>query len=127
MFPKKILIIEDNPLNQKLFYDLVLLIGHQGIICTNAEEGLSYLNNHFVDLILLDLQLPQMSGLEFIENVLKNKKLHHIKIIIISSFSQKIINNILVKGYIQKPISVLDFIDTITKTIMDTSQCQHVF
>jgi two-component system, cell cycle response regulator DivK len=122
---KKIVIIEDNLLNQKLFSDLILLTGHQSLSFITAEEGLTYLDYNEADLLLLDLQLPFMSGLDFIKKISKNNKLSTIKIIIVSSFLKPTINNPLVKAYIQKPISVLEFIETITKILMGPSQCQH--
>lgn len=123
--PKKIVIIEDNLLNQKLFSDLFSLMGHQSLSFANAKEGLIYLDHNETDLLLLDLQLPFMSGLEFLEKISNNSKLSKIKIIIVSSFLEPTINNPLVKAYIQKPISVLEFIETITKILMGSPQCQH--
>ncbi|MDP1724653.1 MAG: response regulator [Alphaproteobacteria bacterium] len=124
MLPKKILIIDDNPLCQKLFHDLVILTGHQSQTCSTAEEGLIYLENNKFDLLLLDLQLPLMSGGELLKKITENKKLTELKVIIVSSFSESFLNNPLVKEYIQKPISVLDFMETLTKTLMGPSQCQ---
>lgn len=59
---RKVLIIEDNPLNQKLFRDLVLSRGYDALCAADGLEGLAACLSHCPDLVLLDVQLPGLGG-----------------------------------------------------------------
>ena len=68
---KKILIVEDNPMNMELIMDLLELYGHN---ITKAEDGIKALERlaeEKFDLILLDIQLPKMDGLEVLDRIKK--------------------------------------------------------
>lgn len=62
--PNRVLIVDDNPLNLKLARLVVLAEGHEADIATNAEEALSLIEKRAPDVILMDLQIPGISGLE---------------------------------------------------------------
>jgi len=62
--PKTVLIVEDNELNMKLFHDLLEAHGYQTVGTRNGIEALDLARKHKPDLILMDIQLPEVSGLE---------------------------------------------------------------
>ena len=61
---KTVLIVEDNELNMKLFHDLLDAHGYQTLQTRNGMEALALAREHRPDLILMDIQLPEVSGLE---------------------------------------------------------------
>ena len=62
--PKTVLIVEDNELNMKLFHDLLEAHGYHTVGTRNGIEALDLARKHRPDLILMDIQLPEISGLE---------------------------------------------------------------
>ena len=62
--PKTVLIVEDNELNMKLFHDLLEAHGYTTVATRNGIEALDLARKHRPDLILMDIQLPEVSGLE---------------------------------------------------------------
>ncbi len=116
---KTVLIVEDNELNMKLFHDL---LDSQGYHCLETREGLSALamaKTHRPDLILMDIQLPEVSGLEVTKWLKEDDELAHIPVIAVTAFAMKGDEERIRQGgceaYISKPISVLHFMDTVRK------------
>lgn len=114
---KKVLIVEDNELNMKLFHDL---LDSQGYETLQTREGLSALalaREHLPDLILMDIQLPEISGLEVTKWLKDDEELSHIPIIAVTAFAMKGDEERIRQGgceaYISKPISVMHFLDVI--------------
>src|SRR3546814_2150409 len=64
---KTVLIVEDNELNMKLFHDLLDAHGYQTLQTKDGMEALAMVRQHRPDLILMDIQLPEVSGLEVIK------------------------------------------------------------
>jgi two-component system cell cycle response regulator DivK len=119
MAAKTVLIVEDNELNMKLFHDL---LDSQGYTCLETREGLSALamaKTHRPDLILMDIQLPEVSGLEVTKWLKEDDELAHIPVIAVTAFAMKGDEERIRQGgceaYISKPISVLHFMDTVRK------------
>ena len=116
---KTVLIVEDNELNMKLFHDL---LDAQGYDTLQTREGLSALEmarSHRPDLILMDIQLPEVSGLEVTKWLKEDDELAHIPVIAVTAFAMKGDEERIRQGgceaYISKPISVLHFMDTVRK------------
>ncbi len=116
---KKVLIVEDNELNMKLFHDL---LDSQGYQVLQTREGLSALGmarEHMPDLILMDIQLPEISGLEVTKWLKDDEELAHIPIIAVTAFAMKGDEERIRQGgceaYISKPISVMHFLETVKK------------
>lgn len=110
---KKILIIEDNEISMKLFADLLITKGYVVSKSYDGEEGYELLKENKFDLLLLDIQLPKMSGFELLERAEK-EGLKLPKTVIVSAFATpdeinraKFYN---IKNYITKPIDVMKFI-----------------
>lgn len=115
--PKTVMIVEDNELNMKLFNDLLEAKGYRTIQTRNGMEALDLAREHMPDLILMDIQLPEVSGLEVTKWLKEDDKLHHIPVVAVTAFAMKGDEERIRQGgceaYISKPISVAKFLETI--------------
>ena len=115
--PKKVLIVEDNELNMKLFHDLIEACGHEILETRDGIEALKLARLHRPDLILMDIQLPEVSGLEVTRWLKEDDELRKIPVIAVTAFAMKGDEEKIRGGgceaYIAKPISVTNFLDTI--------------
>ena len=117
--PKKILIVEDNELNMRLFSDLLIAQGYEVL---KTGEGLAAFNlarMHRPDLVLMDIQLPAISGLEVTGWLKADPELAHIPVIAVTAFAMKGDEDRIRAGgcaaYIAKPINVAAFLTTISR------------
>ncbi len=114
---KTVMIVEDNELNMKLFNDLLEAKGYQTIQTRNGMDALGLARERAPDLILMDIQLPEVSGLEVTKWLKEDDRLHAIPVIAVTAFAMKGDEERIRKGgceaYISKPISVSKFLETI--------------
>ena len=119
---KKVLIVEDNELNMKLFHDLLDAQGYETLQTREGLQALALARTHQPDLILMDIQLPEVSGLEVTRWLKADEELKSIPVIAITAFAMKGDEERIREGgceaYMSKPISVAKFIATI-KTYLD--------
>ncbi len=119
--PKKILIVEDNELNMKLFHDLLEVHGYSTLQTRDGREALDLAREHHPDLILMDIQLPEVSGLEVTKWIKEDEDLKSIPVIAITAFAMKGDEEKIRDGgceaYIAKPISVAKFLQTIEEVL----------
>ena len=119
--PKKILIVEDNELNMKLFHDLLEVHGYTTLQTRDGREALDLAREHRPDLILMDIQLPEVSGLEVTKWIKEDEDLKSIPVIAITAFAMKGDEEKIRDGgceaYIAKPISVANFLQTIEEVL----------
>jgi two-component system, cell cycle response regulator DivK len=117
--PKKILIVEDNELNMKLFNDLLQAHGYETIQTMDGREVLQLARDHGPDLIIMDIQLPEISGLEVTKMLKADDRLKGIPVVAVTAFAMKgdeeKIREGGCEGYIAKPISVPSFLETIAR------------
>jgi two-component system cell cycle response regulator DivK len=117
--PKKVLIVEDNELNMKLFHDLLEAQGYDTLETREGLSALSMARIHKPDLILMDIQLPEISGLEVTKWLKDDEQLAHIPVIAVTAFAMKgdeeKIRNGGCEAYIAKPISVASFMRTVER------------
>ena len=115
--PKTVMIVEDNDLNMKLFNDLLLANGYETLPMRNGHEALETLKETRPDLIIMDIQLPEISGLEVTRIIKQNERLRDIPVIAVTAFAMKgdeeRIRQGGCEGYLSKPISVSTFVDTV--------------
>lgn len=116
---KKVLIVEDNELNMKLFHDLLDSQGYQTLQTREGLQALALARQHRPDLILMDIQLPEISGLEVTKWLKDDEELSHIPVVAVTAFAMKGDEERIRQGgceaYISKPISVMHFLDTVRK------------
>lgn len=120
---KKILIVEDNDLNMKLFNDLLQAHGYETVQTVDGRDALKLVREHSPDLILMDIQLPEISGLEVTKMIKADDDLKDIPVIAVTAFAMKgdeeKIREGGCEGYIAKPISVPHFLETVQKFLSD--------
>ena len=116
---KKVLIVEDNDLNMKLFNDLLVAHGYGTLQTRDGIEALALARQHHPDLILMDIQLPEVSGLQVTQWIKRDDDLRMIPIIAVTAFAMKGDEEKIRDGgceaYIAKPISVASFISTVER------------
>ena len=120
-YMKKILIVEDNELNMKLFNDLLETSGYETRQTREGLKAISIARKFLPDLILMDIQLPEVSGLEVAKWIKDDDNLSNIPIVAITAFAMKGDQERILDGgceaYLSKPISISTFLDTIGNLI----------
>ena len=114
---KTILIVEDNELNMKLFNDVLQAHGYNTLQTKDGRDAIALALEHKPDLILMDIQLPKVSGLEITRQIKSNDTLRHVPVIAVTAFAmqgdKKMIMESGCDSYIAKPISVPGFLETV--------------
>jgi two-component system, cell cycle response regulator DivK len=120
---KTVLVVEDNELNMKLFHDLLEANGYNIVQTRNGLEAIDLAREHRPDLILMDIQLPEVSGLEVTKWIKEDDELRSIPVIAVTAFAMKGDEERIRQGgceaYLSKPISVAKFLDTVKTYIGD--------
>jgi two-component system cell cycle response regulator DivK len=115
--PKTVLIVEDNELNMKLFNDLLEAHGYSTVKTSNGVEAVELARRHRPDLILMDIQLPEVSGLDVTRWIKDDDDLRDIPIVAVTAFAMKGDEEKIRSGgceaYLSKPISVAKFLETV--------------
>jgi len=118
---KTVLIVEDNELNMKLFHDLLDAQGYATLQTREGLQALSLAREHHPDLILMDIQLPEISGLEVTKWLKEDDDLSSIPVVAVTAFAMKGDEERIREGgceaYLSKPISVSLFLDTIKRLL----------
>ena len=116
---KTVLIVEDNELNMKLFHDLLEAHGYATLQTRDGMEALKIARQEKPDLILMDIQLPEVSGLEVTKWIKEDDDLRRIPVIAVTAFAMKGDEEKIREGgcedYIAKPISIAKFLDTVKR------------
>lgn len=114
---KTVLVVEDNELNMKLFNDLLEAHGYNVVQTRDGLKALDLARTHKPDLILMDIQLPEVSGIEITKWLKEDDSLRSIPVIAVTAFAMKGDEQKIREGgceaYISKPISVVSFLKTI--------------
>jgi two-component system cell cycle response regulator DivK len=120
---KTVLIVEDNELNMKLFQDLLEAHGYHTVGTRNGIETLDLARKHQPDLILMDIQLPEVSGLEVTKWLKEDEDLRDIPVVAVTAFAMKGDEERIRSGgceaYVSKPISVAVFLETVRRFVGD--------
>jgi two-component system cell cycle response regulator DivK len=121
--PKTVLIVEDNELNMKLFNDLLEAHGYATIQTKSGVEAVELARRHRPNLILMDIQLPEVSGLEVTQWLKDDEELRTIPIVAITAFAMKGDEEKIRQGgceaYLSKPISVVKFLETVRNYVTE--------
>ena len=116
---KTILIVEDNDLNMKLFHALLETRGYNVLQARDGMEGLRLAREHHPNLIIMDIQLPGVSGLVVAKSIKDDEKLKDIPIIAVTAFALKGDEERMREGgcaaYLAKPISTPVFLKTVAE------------
>lgn len=116
---KNILIVEDNELNMKLFIDLLSNLGSRLIECRDGRDALNLVKIEHPDLIIMDIQLPFISGIELTKQIKSEDALKHIPVIAVTAYAmshdKEKIEESGVDEYITKPIQIDSFLQAVKK------------
>ena len=113
----KILVVEDNALNIKLFCDLLTAHGHDAQPVTDSRDALAAARSFAPDLIITDIQLPHLSGIELMQLVRSDEQLADVPIMAVTAYAaqgdDERIRAAGAQSYVSKPISVARFVEAV--------------
>ncbi len=116
---KTVLIVEDNELNMKLFHDLLEAHVYETVGTSDGIEAFELARTHRPDLILMDIQLPKVSGLEVTRWIKGDPELHQIPVVAVTAFAMRGDEERIRQGgceaYLSKPISIAKFMETVRR------------
>lgn len=114
---KTVLVVEDNELNLRLFCDLLSAHGYAAHPVRDGRDCLALAREKTPDLIIMDIQMPHVSGLELIEQIKGDAFLRAIPIMAVTAYAGKgdedKIRAAGAEAYVSKPISVIKFIESV--------------
>ena len=114
---QKILVVEDNELNLKLFCDLLRAHGYEAEPVRDGREAVERASGFEPDLVVMDIQMTHISGLELIEQLKSDENLKDIPIMAVTAYAAKgdeeRIRDAGAEGYVSKPISVMRFVQSV--------------
>lgn len=121
-----ILIVEDNEKNLKLVRDVLRVKGYATIEAPNAEDGIALANEHKPDLILMDIQLPGMNGIDALRVLRADPATEGIPVIAVTASVMQQDRNLITDagfdGYVGKPINLKEFLDAVRTMLEQRSQ-----
>lgn len=126
---QKILVVEDNELNLKLFCDLLRAHGYEAEPVRDGREAVERARGFEPDLIVMDIQMPHITGLELIEQLKADDDLKPIPIMAVTAYAAKgdeeRIRDAGAEGYVSKPISVIRFVDAVSSLLAFAEERRH--
>jgi len=125
---KRILLVEDDFMNMRLVQHILEVEGYIVIKATTAQEALAQIESTLPDLILMDVQLPDMDGMTAVRILRENAVTRDITILALTACAMKGDRERMLRlgcnGYVSKPINVQDFIDTVRKFLSSKSETE---
>ena len=122
----KILVVEDNALNIKLFCDLLAAHGHEPQAVLDSRLALDAARTFKPDLVITDIQLPHVTGLELMELIRNDEALCDVPIMAVTAYSgvgdDERIRAAGAQAYVSKPISVVRFAETVDELLAGKTQ-----
>jgi two-component system, cell cycle response regulator DivK len=117
MAGESVLVVEDNDKNMKLFRDVLEAKGYRAIEATTGEEAVSLASEHTPDLILMDMQLPGIDGMEAFRRIRSGERTSGIPVVALTAQAMAGDRERFLEagfdGYISKPVNVLEFVETV--------------
>jgi two-component system cell cycle response regulator DivK len=117
----KILVVEDNALNIKLFCDLLTAHGHETEPVTDSRDALNAALAFHPDLVITDIQLPYITGIELMEMIRAEEELKDVPIMAVTAYAaagdEERIRAAGAQAYVSKPISVMRFAETVDELL----------
>ena len=114
---QKVLIVEDNALNMRLFSDLLEASGYETLQCTDGGQAAALAVDEQPDLIIMDIQLPEVSGLDITRWLKDDERTAAIPVLAVTAFAMRtdemLVREAGCEGYLSKPIQVRSFLKTV--------------
>jgi two-component system cell cycle response regulator DivK len=119
--PQKVLIVEDNALNMRLFSDLLEASGYETLQCVDGAKAVGLALESNPDLIIMDIQLPEVSGLDITRWLKDDERTAKIPVLAVTAFAMRtdemLVREAGCEGYLSKPIQVRSFLKTVDDLI----------
>lgn len=116
-----VLIVEDNTLNMRLFSDLLEASGYVTLQCVDGEKAVALALEHKPDLIIMDIQLPEVSGLDITRWLKDDERTQEIPVLAVTAFAMRtdemLVREAGCEGYLSKPIQVRSFLSTVDSLV----------
>ncbi|MEL7042048.1 MAG: response regulator [Pseudomonadota bacterium] len=114
---RKVLIVEDNALNMRLFSDLLEASGYDTLQCVDGAKAVGLALEQRPDLIIMDIQLPEVSGLDITRWLKDDERTASIPVLAVTAFAMRtdemLVREAGCEGYLSKPIQVRSFLKTV--------------
>jgi len=114
----RILVVEDNALNIKLFCDLLAAHGHEPSAVTDSRQALDRARSFAPELIITDIQLPHVNGMELIHDFREDQALREVPIMAVTAYAgagdEDRVRAAGAQAYVSKPISVVRFVEEVS-------------
>ena len=118
---KSVLVVEDNELNMRLFCDLLDAFDYKTYQCRDGAKAVELARTHMPDLIVMDIQLPEVSGLDITRWLKDDEELAHIPVLAVTAFAMRAdeqrVREAGCEGYLSKPIQIMGFIKAVESLI----------
>ncbi|RIJ15641.1 response regulator [Henriciella mobilis] len=120
---KTVLVVEDNELNMRLFCDLLDAFGFQTLQCRDGAKAVELARQHKPDLIIMDIQLPEVSGLDITRWIKDDESIRAIPVLAVTAFAMRAdeqrVREAGCEGYLSKPIQMKSFLSTVQELVDD--------
>jgi len=114
---RKVLVVEDNELNMRLFCDLLDAFGFETFQCRDGAKAVEIARQELPDLNIMDIQLPEVSGLDITRWLKDDDKVAHIPVLAVTAFAMRAdeqrVREAGCEGYLSKPIQIATFIKAV--------------
>lgn len=118
---KSVLVVEDNELNMRLFCDLLDAFGYKSYKCRDGVKAIEIARQEMPDLIIMDIQLPEVSGLDITRWLKDDPELAHIPVLAVTAFAmradEKRVREAGCEGYLSKPIQMTSFLRAVQELV----------
>ena len=126
---RKVLVVEDNELNMRLFCDLLDAFGFETFQCRDGAKAVEIARQELPDLIIMDIQLPEVSGLDITRWLKDDDKVAHIPVLAVTAFAMRAdeqrVREAGCEGYLSKPIQIATFIQAVEALMPKEAAGQH--
>jgi two-component system, cell cycle response regulator DivK len=122
----QILVVEDNEKNMKLFRDVLLAAGYRTLEATTGGQAVALALEHSPDLVLMDIQLPDIDGAEALGRLRADKRLSSMPILALTAQAMEGDRERFLAagfdGYLSKPVDIAEFVATVKRYCEDGSR-----
>ncbi|MAP94144.1 MAG: two-component system response regulator [Ponticaulis sp.] len=116
---KKVLVVEDNELNMKLFCDLLTAFGYEPVQSRDGLKALEIAREHMPSLIIMDINLPEVSGLDLTRWIKDDEDLAGIPVMAVTAFAMRSdeerVRDAGCEAYMSKPIQMMPFLNSVQR------------
>ncbi|GAB5352185.1 Polar-differentiation response regulator DivK [Qipengyuania sp. 483] len=118
---KRILVVEDNDLNRKLFCDVLKANGYEVVPVSDGSNVVAAAKKSEPALVIMDIQLPNINGVELIAQLKADKALKHVPVLAVTAYAGKgdeeRIREAGAQDYLAKPVSIGPFMASVRKLL----------